>query len=179
MKDLLFIVENQCQRTQLCYIQYFVLYSNGSHFHKSLTASPLRVAFIILCRILIIASSRKLKLALKYDCEAALPSGKDKNCLLHCCLVLLSLDFPNGDLAVTPCWAAQNVAILSWAECLDAVWMSLKFFCHSVALWIHHQHLTPQLTVPMTSNTTPATTAHPNLWGGQSRQAEADKGWLW
>ncbi len=84
------------------------------------------------------------------------------------CLRLCSLlHFPDGDLAIMARRATQDIAILSRAERLDAVWMGLQLLCHSVALWVHHQHLTSQLTVTLTSNTASAATAHPDLRGGE------------
>lgn len=77
------------------------------------------------------------------------------------------LNIPDGNLAIMACGAAQYVAILSWAECLDAVRVGLQLFCHSVALKIYHHHQTSHLTVTLTCPTAPAIAAHPYLKGGR------------
>lgn len=77
------------------------------------------------------------------------------------------LNIPDGNVAVMACGAAQNVAILGWAECLDAVRVGLQLFCHSVALKIHHHQQTSHLTLTLTCPTAPAITAHPYLKGGE------------
>lgn len=71
------------------------------------------------------------------------------------------LNIPDSNLAIMACGAAQYVAILSWAECLDAVRVGLQLFCHSVALKIHHHHQTSHRTITLTCLTAPAITAHP------------------
>lgn len=71
------------------------------------------------------------------------------------------LNIPNSNLAIMARGAAQYVAILSWAECLDAVCVGLQLFCHSVALKIHHHHQTFPWTVTLPCPTAPAITAHP------------------
>lgn len=79
------------------------------------------------------------------------------------------LNFPDGDFAVAPGGAAQDVAILDGAEGLDAVRVGLQLLGHSVALWVHHQHLASLLTVTLASDTSPAATAHPYLSRGGDR----------
>lgn len=74
---------------------------------------------------------------------------------------------PDDNLAIMMCGAAQNVAILSWAECLDVVRVGLQLFCHSVALKIHHHHQTSYLTITLTCPSTPAIAARPYLKGGE------------
>ena len=81
------------------------------------------------------------------------------------CLCSL-LHFPDGDLAIAACRATQDVAILGRAERLDAVWVSVQLLRHSVALGVHHQHLTPHLTVALISGCVLATAAHPDLRQG-------------
>lgn len=83
-------------------------------------------------------------------------------------LLLPLFNFPDGNLAIPLCRATQDIAILSRAQCLDAVWMGLQLFGHSVALWVHHKHLTSQLTVTLTWDTASAPTTHPYLMGGDS-----------
>lgn len=79
------------------------------------------------------------------------------------------LNFPDGDFAVAPRGAAQDVAILGGAERLDAVRVGLQLLGHSVALWVHHQHLASLQTVTLASDTSPAATAHPYLSRGGDR----------
>lgn len=77
------------------------------------------------------------------------------------------LNFPDGDLAIAPCRATQDITILGRTERLNDVQMGLQLLCHSVGLCVHHQHLTSQLTITVTSNIAPATAAHPYLRGGE------------
>lgn len=97
------------------------------------------------------------------------PSFFFSSLLLHLCSLRLCslLDFPDGDLAVTARRATQDVAILCRAERLDTVRMGLQLLFHSVGLWINHQHLTSQLTVTLTPDTTLATTTYPDLRGAE------------
>lgn len=103
---------------------------------------------------------------------------------LHLCFLCLCslLNFPDGDLAIAPRRAAQDVAILGRAEGLDAVRVGLQLLWHSVALWVQYQHLTSQLTVTLTSDTARAATANPDLRGGerQGNQGEVamDRWWV-
>lgn len=102
------------------------------------------------------------------------PSSFFSSLLLHLCFLRLCslLDFPDGDLAVTARRATKDIAILHRAERLDTVRMGLQLLWHSVGLWIHHQHLTSQLTFTLTSDTALATTTHPDLRGAE------DSWWL-
>lgn len=86
---------------------------------------------------------------------------------MHPYLASSLLHFPDGDLSIMACRATQDVAVLSWAEGLNAVWMCLQLLRHGLALCVHHQHLTSQLIVTLASNTTPTTTAHPDLRRGE------------
>lgn len=73
------------------------------------------------------------------------------------------LNFPDGDFAVSPGGAAQDIAVLGRAQCLDAVCVSLKLLGDSVALWVHHQQLASLLTATPSSGAASATAAHPDL----------------
>ncbi|TNN80829.1 hypothetical protein EYF80_008834 [Liparis tanakae] len=53
--------------------------------------------------------------------------------------------------------------------------MGLQLLGHSVALCVHHQHLTSQLTVTRTFNTAPASTAHPDLRGSRGHRGKISK----
>lgn len=77
------------------------------------------------------------------------------------------LNIPDGNLAITVCGTAQDVAVLSRAQCLDAVCVGLQLFCHSAALWVHHHHQTSHLTVILTWDIAPAIAAHPHLKRGE------------
>lgn len=74
------------------------------------------------------------------------------------------LDIPDGNLAIQVCGTTQDVAVLSRAQCLDAVSVGLQLFCHTAALWVHHHHQTSHLPLILTCDITIA--AHPHLRGG-------------
>lgn len=88
------------------------------------------------------------------------------------------LNIPDGNLAIKVCGRAQYVAVLSRAECLDAVCVGLQLFSHGTALWVHHHHQTFHLTATLTCDTAPAIAAHPYLKRRddieESRQSKMD-----
>lgn len=73
------------------------------------------------------------------------------------------LHLPDGDLAVSPGGAAQDVAVLGRAQCLDAVCVSLQLLGDSVALWLHDQQLASLLTATRSGGAASTTAAHPHL----------------
>lgn len=73
------------------------------------------------------------------------------------------LNLPDGDFAVSPGGAAQDVAVLGGAQRLDAVCVSLQLLGHSVALWVHHQQLSSLLTVTPRRGASCTAAAHPDL----------------
>lgn len=73
------------------------------------------------------------------------------------------LDIPDGNLAIQVCGTTEDVAVLSRAQCLDAVSVGLQLLCHTAALWVHHHHQTSQLPLILTCDITAAIAAHPYL----------------